>query len=267
MRPELSAPPDPSRFSVVRTIIGIVGRGRVGTALAAALSQAGEHVVGPLGRNDPLPGDVDVVVLAVPDAAIAAAAARVPAGPVVAHCAASAPLSLLGDRDACFIHPLLAVSGLDTSFTGAGCVIGGTTPRAVVVAEGIARTLGMTVVEVRDEDRPLYHAAASLAANYVVTIEGEAERLMAMVGVDRAMVAPLVRAAVDAWGAGGAAAALTGPIVRGDDGTVQRQRQAVAARAPELLPMWDALAARTRVLAAGAHAAGEAATPATPEWT
>mgnify|MGYP006147017905 CR=1 FL=1 len=64
----------------MRTIIGIVGRGRLGTALAAALSDAGEHVVGPLGRNDPLPPDAAVLLLAVPDDAIERVARAVPAG-------------------------------------------------------------------------------------------------------------------------------------------------------------------------------------------
>lgn len=248
----------------MRTIIGIVGRGRLGTALAAALSDAGERVVGPLGRNDPLPGDAGVLVLAVPDAAIADVARLVPPGPVLAHCSASAPLALLGDREAFTLHPLLAVTGLGTVFAGAGCVVGGSSPRAVAAGERLARVLGMNVAEVRDEDRALYHAAASLAANYLVTLEGEAERLMAAVGVDRAMVAPLVRAAVESWATDGAARALTGPILRGDAATVARQREALAARAPELLPMWDALAARTQVLASGARAAAEGATADAP---
>ncbi|MBA3892027.1 MAG: DUF2520 domain-containing protein, partial [Gemmatimonadaceae bacterium] len=217
----------------MRTIIGIVGRGRLGTALAAALSDAGEHVVGPLGRNDPLPADADVLVLAVPDDAIARLARRVPPGPILAHCSASAPLALLGEREAFTFHPLLAISGMDTEFAGAGCVVGGSSAKAVAAGEQIARALRMNVAEVRDGDRALYHAAASLAANYLVTLEGEAERLMAAVGVDRAMVAPLVRAAVESWAATGAARALTGPIVRGDADTVARQREAIAARAPE----------------------------------
>jgi predicted short-subunit dehydrogenase-like oxidoreductase (DUF2520 family) len=248
------------RFHRVSDIIGVIGRGRVGTALSAALASAGERVVGPLGREDPTPPDAGVIILAVPDAAIAAAAARIPEGPLLAHCSASAPLALLGDREAFSLHPLLAVTGIETTFAGAGCAVAGNSRHAVTTGERLARRLGMQVAEVRDEDRALYHAAASLAANFLVTLEGEAERLMAQAGVERAILAPLVRAAVDAWARQGAAAALTGPIVRGDERTVQRQRDALAARAPELLPMWDALAARTRVLASGAQSAREGAT-------
>lgn len=227
----------------------IIGRGRVGTALAAALAAAGERVVGPLGRGERAPADVDVVVLAVPDGAIAAAAASIPEGPVVGHCSASAPLALLGARDAFSFHPLLPITGPDITFAGGTCAIGSNAPRAQGAAERLASVLRMRIARVRDEDRALYHAAASLAANYLVTLEGEAERLMQAVGVERALVAPLVRAALDNWAVRGARDALTGPIVRGDEATVARQRAAIAARAPELLPMWDALTERTRVLA------------------
>lgn len=237
-------------------IISIIGRGRMGTALAAAWAAAGEHVAGPLGRGDPIPGDADVVVLAVPDAAIAEAARGVPAGALVAHCAASVPLAALGEREAFSMHPLLPVTGPGTDFNGGGCAVAGTTARAFAVGQRLARALGMRVVEVREADRALYHAAASLASNYLVTLEGEAERLMALAGVDRSMLLPLVRTAVEAWGARGAAAALTGPIVRGDEETVRRQRDAVGERASDLLPLWDALAERTRALAAASRAAG-----------
>jgi predicted short-subunit dehydrogenase-like oxidoreductase (DUF2520 family) len=247
----------------VAETIGIVGRGRVGTALAAALAAAGERVVGPVGRGEPLPHDAGVVILAVPDAAIADAARQVQPGPLVAHCSASAPLALLGEREAFSLHPLLVVIGAGTSFAGAGCAIAANSPRALTEAERLAGMLGMRKAVVRDEDRALYHAAASLAANFLVTLEGEAERLMALAGVDRAMLAPLARAALEAWVARGAGAALTGPIVRGDEATVRRQRDAIAARAPELLPMWDALADRTRTLAAGVHAGGGAAPSST----
>jgi len=99
------------------------------------------------------------------------------------------------------------------------------------------------------EQRALYHAAASAASNFLVTLEGMAERLAAQVGIDRAALAPLVRASVDNWIERGAPAALTGPIARGDESTAARQRAAVAASAPDLVPLWDALATGTRELA------------------
>jgi predicted short-subunit dehydrogenase-like oxidoreductase (DUF2520 family) len=99
-------------------------------------------------------------------------------------------------------------------------------------------------------DRALYHAAASAASNFLVTVEGLAERLAARVGLDRAALAPLVRATVENWAAAGASGALTGPVARGDEETVRRQRAAVAETAPDLLPLWDALVTGTRQLAA-----------------
>jgi predicted short-subunit dehydrogenase-like oxidoreductase (DUF2520 family) len=104
-------------------------------------------------------------------------------------------------------------------------------------------------------DRALYHAAASAAANFLVTLEGMAERLAGQVGLERSALAPLVRASVDNWLERGAAAALTGPIARGDEETAARQRAAVASSAPDLVPLWDALAAGTRELAAASRQA------------
>ena len=90
-----------------------------------------------------------------------------------------------------------------------------------------------------------------MASNYLVTLEDAAERLGAVAGVEREPFVPLVRAAVENWARLGARRALTGPIVRGDAATAARQRDAVAARTPELLPLWDALTEATRALARG----------------
>jgi predicted short-subunit dehydrogenase-like oxidoreductase (DUF2520 family) len=88
-----------------------------------------------------------------------------------------------------------------------------------------------------------------MASNYLVTLEGAAEELLATTGARREMLVPLVRASVEAWAAEGAERALTGPIARGDEATVARQRAAVAERTPAFLPAFDALAAVTRDLA------------------
>jgi predicted short-subunit dehydrogenase-like oxidoreductase (DUF2520 family) len=109
----------------------------------------------------------------------------------------------------------------------------------------------MRPARVAPEDRPAYHAAASLASNFLVTLEAAAERLAATAGVERALLAPLVLAAARQWAELGAERALTGPIARGDTATVERQRAALADRAPDLLPLWDALAHATSALAAG----------------
>ena len=93
----------------------------------------------------------------------------------------------------------------------------------------------MRPVEVADDDRAAYHAAASIAANFLVTLEGAAERLAATAGVPRELLVPLARAALENWAAKGAEQALTGPVARGDEATIARQRAAIEERAPDLL--------------------------------
>ncbi|HEY2026685.1 MAG TPA: DUF2520 domain-containing protein [Gemmatimonadaceae bacterium] len=226
----------------------IVGRGRMGEALVSALDEAGLAVRGPFGRG--YDGDqAAIVVLCVPERELAAAAAEVESGPLVGHVSASAPLDLLAPHERFSLHPLMSVVGAGTRFAGAACVIDGSTPRALAAAREVAERLEMRPVAIRPEARALYHAAASAASNFLVTLEGMAETLASRAGLNRSALEPLVRASVDNWAQRGAAAALTGPIARGDDQTAERQRAAVAASAPELLPLWDALATATRQLA------------------
>ena len=230
--------------------IAVVGAGRLGTALAAALRASGLPVEGPLGRGaEPRSG---VVLLCVPDGEIAAAASAVAPCRLVGHCSGATGLEPLDGHEAFALHPLMTVpAGAPPDvFAGAGCAIDGATPRALGTAEALAARLGMRATRVAAEDRAAYHAAASIASNFLVTLEGAAERLAATAGVDRALLAPLVRAAVENWAELGAAAALTGPISRGDEATVARQREAVLERAPDLAPLFDALADATRALSA-----------------
>ena len=220
----------------------------MGTALAAALGRAGAEVRGPLGRGE-TPTGGDVVLLCVPDREIAAAAAIVPPGPLVGHVSASAPLDLLAPHERFSMHPLLSVVGASAQFDGAYCAIDGSSAAALEVARSLAELLGMRPKLLPRDQRVLYHAAASMASNFLITLEGAAERLAGSVGLERAALVPLVRATVENWARQGARAALTGPIARGDVATAARQREAVADSAPDLLPLWDALAVATRALA------------------
>lgn len=229
--------------------IDIIGRGRMGEALASALDNTGLPVRGPLGRGATGEGAA-VVLLCVPDREIASAASVIVEGPIVGHVSASAPLDLLAPHERFGLHPLLSVVGRGADFAGATCAIDGSTDRALGVARDLAERLRMTPRVIAGVDRALYHAAASAASNFLVTLEGMAERLAAQVGLERSSLAPLVRAAVDNWVERGAQGALTGPIARGDEETAARQRDAVATRAPDLVPLWDALATGTRALAA-----------------
>ena len=229
----------------------VVGRGRMGEALAAALSESGLPVRGPLGRGADGEG-ATIVILCVPDREIAAASAALCAGAVVGHVSASSELSLLEPHERFGLHPLMSVVGAGARFAGATCAVEGSTDRATGVARALAARLGMHAQVIPSEKRRLYHAAASAASNYVVTLESMAERLASGVGLDRAALVPLVRATVEHWATFGAEGALTGPIARGDEDTVRRQREAVADAAPDLLPLWDALVDATERLAGNA---------------
>src|SRR3954447_6695622 len=247
----------------------IVGAGRLGHALAAALRAAGAEVDGPLGRG--ARPQAEIVLLCVPDGEIRAAAEAIPARgpaasggtrdggpaagegapPFVGHCSGATTLEPLHPHEAFSLHPLMTVpEGGAAPFEGAGCAVAGTTPRALHVAEAIARALPMRPATVADEERPPYHAAASIAANFLVTLEGAAERLAATAGVERELLVPLARAALENWAAKGAEQALTGPVARRDEATIAAPRAAVAERTPDLLETFDALVAASRVLVA-----------------
>jgi predicted short-subunit dehydrogenase-like oxidoreductase (DUF2520 family) len=234
--------------------IALVGAGRLGVALAKAFKEAGLEVVGggPLGRGARA-ANADVVLLCVPDQSIAEAARVVTPGRLVGHCSGASTLAPLSPHEAFSMHPLMTVPPPDgapsDAFQGAACAVAGSTERARQVGEALARRIGMHPFDVADEDRDVYHAAASMASNYLTTLEGAAEELGTKVGLQRVHLLPLVRAAVESWARLGARRALTGPIARGDESTVAAQRAGVARRAPELLPLWDALAASTQRLA------------------
>jgi predicted short-subunit dehydrogenase-like oxidoreductase (DUF2520 family) len=226
--------------------ITVIGRGRLGPALAAALN-AGE----PQGRGSDGAG-ADIVLLCVPDAEIAAAAAcvnRFPPTQLVGHCSGATTLAPLAPHEAFSLHPLMTVPAGGAVFAGARCAVAGSTPRALSTAHELATRLGMTAVQIDDEDRAAYHAAASIASNFLVTLEAAAEELLATAGADRDLLVPLVRATVENWATLGPERALTGPIARGDEATVARQRAAIEDRVPHLLPLFDALADATRELA------------------
>src|SRR4051812_3280326 len=230
-----------------RCRLAIVGPGRVGTALARAFTLAGIEVEGPLGRG--VAPSADVVLLCVPDAEIANAAAAVNAR-FVGHVSGATPLDAVDFG----MHPLQTVAGPETTFDGCGCAVAGSSPEALELARSLALAARMEPFEIDDSARAAYHAAASIASNFVVTLEWMAERVAGAAGIEpadaRRMLAPLVRRTVDNWAELGPHAALTGPIARGDELTVQRQRKAIADAAPDLLPLFDALVEQTKVVAA-----------------
>jgi predicted short-subunit dehydrogenase-like oxidoreductase (DUF2520 family) len=235
--------------------VGIVGAGRVGTALAGALRDAGVEVDGPLGRGG-RPSGCDAILLCVPDAEIVSAAEVVTAAaPLVGHTSGATPLSALAHAgvEAFGLHPLQTVAHSGVRFQGVGAAVAGSTPEAVAFATALAERLGMTPFEIDDEGRAAYHAAASVASNFLVTLQAAAERIAGGAGLEpeqaRTLLAPLVRQTVENIAALGPEGALTGPVARGDEATVAAQRDAVEETAPELVELFDELVRRTRELA------------------
>jgi predicted short-subunit dehydrogenase-like oxidoreductase (DUF2520 family) len=236
--------------------VGVVGPGRLGTALAAGLREAGHEVDGPAGRGEVPRGDA--IVLCVPDTEIPAAAGAVSdAADFVGHTSGVTPLSALAPSGAAAfgLHPLqtFAAGAGPEDFRGAGAAIAGSTTEALRVADSLARSLGMIPFEIDDDGRAAYHAAASIASNFLVTLQHAAEQVATGAGLEpreaRALMAPLVRRTVENHAALGPERALTGPIARGDERTVAAQRDAVAELAPQLVPLFDELVERTRDLA------------------
>jgi predicted short-subunit dehydrogenase-like oxidoreductase (DUF2520 family) len=239
-----------------QTRLAIVGRGRLGNALARTLDAPASlevdatgsiEPVGPLGRGAD-GARCDAVLLCVPDAEIAAAAAAIAPGPLVGHCSGATGLQPLAPHEAFSLHPLMTVTADGADFDGATAAVDGTTDSALAFATRLAGALRMEAVRVRPEDRAAYHAAASIASNFLVTLEAAAEELAATTGIRRHMLVPLVRATVENWASLGGELALTGPVARGDGATVARQREAVAERTPALVPLFDALTEATEAL-------------------
>ena len=231
--------------------VAVIGGGRLGNALADGLRTAGLTVTGPEGRGA-TPADVDAVLLCVPDGEIAAAASLIAPDVALGHCSGATGLEVLAGHEAFSLHPLMTVTpqSTDAAFAGAGAAVAGTSPEMLALARSLAVRLGMRPIEIAPGDRAAYHAAASIASNFLVTLEAAAERLAATVGVERDDLVPLVRATVENWARLGPERALTGPVARGDEATVARQRQALAERAPDVLALFDTLVDATRALAA-----------------
>ena len=220
----------------------LIGPGRAGRSLCQALAARGWAVVGMFGRTDDLTeaaAGVDVLVVATPDDAVAEVAAAVRPDPstVVLHLSGSLGLDALAPHPRrAALHPLVP---LPTPEIGAARLGAGVTFAVAgdPVARAMAEALGGRAVEVADADRAAYHAAASIAANHVVALLGQVERVAASAGLDLEAFLGLTRAAVDDVERLGPRRALTGPAVRGDFATLARHRDALA---PEERPAYNA---------------------------
>ncbi len=239
--------------------LAVIGAGRVGRAIhRAARAEGIDSTLA--GRADAAEAceSAEIALLCVPDGAIEEACETIAAAPglrFVGHTSGATGLEALGaatNRGAAAfsLHPLQTITDDNPELIGASCAVSGSTPEAVALARSLAQRLGMRSFELPEERRAAYHAAASIAANFLVTLEGAAERLAATAGVPRELLVPLARAALENWAAQGAERALTGPVARGDEATIARQRAAIEARAPDLLETFDALVAASRVVIA-----------------
>lgn len=215
------------------TRVRIIGPGRAGTSLHRALTRAHWPVATLVGRTDDLAGaaaDVDLVVIATPDASVAAVASAIEpsADVVVAHLSGALGLApLQGHARVAVLHPLVA---LPDSERGADRLVGawfGLAQAGDPLVEEVVDELHGRIVRVAEGDWPRYHAAAVMASNHLVALLGQVERVAASLAVPLDAYLDLARGALDDVAALGAAAALTGPVRRGDAATVQRHIDAL----------------------------------------
>lgn len=241
--------------------IAVIGRGRVGGSLATAIEAAGIPVRTAAGTDAAAAAaGATAVLLCVPDGAIADVCADAVAGEpppkLIGHVSGAGTLELLAaarERGAAAfsLHPLQTFADGHTELAGVPAAVAGSDDAAERFAAAFAEALGMRPFAVAESDRAAYHAAASIASNFLVALQESAAALLAGTGADEAreLLAPLVLRSAANWAERGPEA-LTGPIARGDEATVERHRAALAEAAPELLPLYDALAERTAALAA-----------------
>jgi predicted short-subunit dehydrogenase-like oxidoreductase (DUF2520 family) len=235
--------------------VRIIGPGRAGTALAMALGAAGWDVDEPVRRGDDmtLVGiGPDLLVIATPDAAVAdvAVAVRPAPGVVVAHMAGSLGLDVLGEHShVASLHPLVPIPTGQVGarrLRGAWFGVASNTPGAARLIARAVDDLGGHAIEVADEDRAAYHAAAVIASNHLVALLGQAERVAATADVPLEAYLGLVQATVDNIAEMGPRAALTGPVKRGDEATIERH---IAALDTEERPGYEAMVELARRLA------------------
>jgi predicted short-subunit dehydrogenase-like oxidoreductase (DUF2520 family) len=216
----------------------VVGRGRVGMAVVERLRERGVAV-----REH----DADLVLVCVPDAAISEVATEIEPGPWIAHVSGATPLSALDPHELRFgLHPLQTFTRKrgPEQLNGAWAAVTAETDEARARGLWLAERLGLRPFELPDELRPLYHAGAAIASNYLVTLYRAASRLLEQAGAPPEALVPLMRRVIDND------FELTGPIERGDWKTVDAHLGAIREHAPELEAMYKALAQLTTEVAA-----------------
>jgi len=210
------------------TVIGASGRS--GSAVSARLRERGVSV-----REH----DGELIVLCVPDRAIAEVAARIEPGPWVCHVSGATPLAALDPHVRRFsVHPLQTLVRWrgPEQLDGAFGAVTAETDEARERGLWLARTLGLEPFELADAGRALYHAGAMFASGYLVTLHRAAVALVELAGAPPEALLPLMRRTIDNG------FELTGPISRGDWSTMDMHLAAIRERIPELEPLYRALA-------------------------
>ncbi len=213
--------------------ITVIGAGRAGSAIAARLRERGFRMA----------EDGALRLLCVPDRAIGAVAQAIPLGPWVAHVSGATPLAELAPHVNRFsVHPLQTLTRErgPEQLDGAWAAVTGESDEALAQARELATALGLRPFVLADDRRALYHAGATMASNFLVTLHRAASRLVVDADAPPEALLPLMERTI----ANGFE--LTGPIARGDGATVERHLTAIRADEPELEPLYAALAEATR---------------------
>jgi pantoate--beta-alanine ligase len=218
--------------------IRVVGAdGRVGSAVSARLAERGVRV----DTEDP-----EIVLLCVPDRAIAEVATSVEPGPWVAHVSGATPLAALDPHRHRFaLHPLQSFSKArgPEQLDGSWAAVSAETDDARAVGFRLAETLGLRPFDLDDRRRAAYHAGAAMASNYLVTLRHAAASLVERAGAPAEALDPLMRGVIDNG------FELTGPIARGDWETVARHLAVIREQRPELEQLYLVLAEATARIA------------------
>jgi len=222
--------------------IHVIGSGRVGSAVAARLSERGVAVrAGRTVEDDP-----QLVLLCVPDTAIADVARGLTPGPLVAHVSGATPLAALDPHERRFsVHPLQTFTrsrGAE-QLDGAWAAVTAETDETRAAGLWLAETLGLRPFELADSARTLYHAGAVFMSNYIVTLHRAATLLFESAGAPPEALEPLLLRTIEND------FELTGPIARGDWATVEAHRAAIRDARPELEHLYETLAGGTLALA------------------
>jgi predicted short-subunit dehydrogenase-like oxidoreductase (DUF2520 family) len=213
--------------------VNVIGRGRVGSAVAARLAERGVEL-----RAD----DAELVLLCVPDRAIAEVARTIEPGLWIAHVSGATPLAALDPHERRFsVHPLQTFT-LDRGpeqLDGAWAAVTAESPEARTAGRQLAETLGLRPFDLADDRRVLYHAGAAFVSTYLVTLYRTASLLFEDAGAPPEALLPLMTRTIENG------FQQTGPIVRGDWAVIDAHRDALRDRQPELEPLYNVLAEAT----------------------